>query len=180
MRTWVRVVGAVLLLGTAGGARAHEFACRAVAGQILTDEAGLPLTLDGFFVFASGAVASFPIERYPAVIAVSLRLENLAQDPSTVGALENLLAGRLAAGTPTWRAGNEVGAGTTVEVGGTRTAELAFRVDSHEACLALGGFDPEAPACGGSVDARFVVTHEVGSAECTARLLCRQMQEVLP
>jgi hypothetical protein len=171
MRTLIcRSVLATVLLSAAWTASGHDFECEKTIGVVASTEVGP----DGLPVFAAAPAAALVVDSYPALVGFRIVLHNLADVPSVIGSasdpLLDALSGTVAFGAP-------FAAGDAVEASATRV--VVVPVPSFEACLALGGTQAGLVAGGdltcrdhGTIENRFVVTHEKGSAECRARLVC--------
>jgi hypothetical protein len=152
---------------------AHDLACAETVGAALTQAGGtIVLGADGLPVFAAGPATTFAIDAYPAEVAVRIHLQNLVPETSVVSGVEDSLA---AFGGSQYGAAIVPGFSLAPEASSDRVVVLS--VPSYEACLALaggGGESGDGPTCGaGSLETRFAVTHDIGSAECRARLVCR-------
>lgn len=178
----VKVAVAIALLAAAPAARAHEFACEAGAGLVQLDAQGAQvLGDDGLPLLDVPAAPVLHLDRYPAVLAFRVQVDNLAGDPSVMTAFwSHLLDGR----ADTTHHGAAFGPGFTLPVGGSGVAIVTVPVPDQAACLALGGAEsagaalaalgPGAgPTCrADALHERVVVSHELGSSECRARFLC--------
>lgn len=159
---------AALALGAPLAAAAHELECEKRVAILRTDAAGVPL-LDGagLPVPDVGPARILTLDRYPATLGFELVITNVADRPSVItGAADTLLDGLPGVA---WY-GTGLAPGFTVPFEGGVITWAAVRVESQEACLALGVGGPAA-ACHG-VENRFVVDHDAGSGECRARVVC--------
>src|SRR5512133_1382582 len=171
MRTLIaRSVVAAVLLTAAWTASAHDFECEKTVGVVTSTEAGP----DGLPVFATAPTPALVVDSYPTLIGFRIVLHNLADVPSVIGSASDPLLDALS-GTVAF--GAAFAAGDAVEASATRV--VVVPVPSFEACLALGGTRADLVAGAdlacrdhGTIENRFVVTHEMGSAECRARLVC--------
>jgi hypothetical protein len=173
MRTLnVSLIVAVALL-SAGTVSAHEFECEKTIGIVTSTDAGN----DGLPVFAAEPAAALALDTYPALVGFRLEVHNVASDPSVIGSASDPM---LEAVSGTIAFGAAFAPGDAIPVGGTATRVVLVPVPSYEACLALGGTDraltrgDDDLVCrpDGAIENRFVITHDVGSAECRARLVC--------
>jgi hypothetical protein len=166
----LRTVVAALVALVSARASGHEFECEKKVG-VLKNADGIVLGEDGLPVFLAAPAPVATISRYPATVGFEITIRNLASAPSVVtGASDPLLAAL--GGSVQWF-GTAIAPGLSVPVGGSATAIAAVTVADQAACLRLfgsGRFD--APVCENIVENRFVVEHDVGSAECRARITC--------
>ncbi len=166
----LRVVVATLLGAAAPLAGAHEFACEKTAGVLKLDASGgLATGTDGLPLFATDPSRILTLRSYPAVVGFRIRLENLASDTSVVTGVTDALLGAPGATV----VGDAIAPGFSLPVGATATEVVAVTVASQEECLTLfGGAASDAPVCTDVAENRFVVEHDLGSAECRARVVC--------
>lgn len=160
-----RALVALSSLLAAPAALAHEFECEQQLGVVLDAPAGE----DGLPIFAAPAAATLTLDTYPALLGVRSTLRNLAADPSTLGSAQDLALDALSGVTSF---GAALASGDVFAPGAEAVRVTVVPVASYEACLALGG-EPAAPVCSdGRVDWQLVVKHDMGGAECRARLVC--------
>jgi hypothetical protein len=178
----LRIAVAILAASLSARAGAHDFQCTATFGLASADSNGsVLLGADGLPVVAAGAATTFVLDTYPAFVAFQVDLRNTVPETSVVTGAENSAAAALG-GTVY---GPEIAAGFSLPPDGAADQTTILSIPSYEACLALGGVPgaeggdgTSAPACWpGSFDARFAVTHDLGSAECRARLVCNPPRE---
>src|SRR5512138_3227108 len=86
---------AAVTLGVAAftiGARAHELRCQKLVSLVQVDSLGHPHVVDGVPALSWPNTAGMaPIDRYPAVLAYQLLVENLAQEPSVLREIQESL-----------------------------------------------------------------------------------------
>lgn len=171
----VRGVVAAAVAAIAPLAGAHEFTCSEVVGIVQVDASGLPVIgWNALPVYASEASRVFTLHAYPATVGFRVALRDVAPAVSAVtGAADAFTAG-LTEGVDYARYGlQRIGPGLSLPAGTTAYEELAFRVASQEDCLRRFGAGPgDAPVCADTGEDRFVVTNDVGSTECRARIVC--------
>jgi hypothetical protein len=166
-RNVLHAVAVALLAAAAPAARAHEFACDFGIG-VVDAASGLPSPSAGLPVFGTAPAPVLTLQSYPALVGFRITLTNLATAPSVVTGVSNeLLAG------PAPAFGAAIAPGFSLDVGASATMVRVVAVASQEQCLQLfGAISPGVPACNGFADDRFVVQHDAGSVECTARIVC--------
>lgn len=185
MRARMTKVGAVIAaLALAPTVNAHELSCEEAVGRVLLDgSGGVVLGEGGLPVFDGPLAPVHHVDRYPAVLGVRVTLVNEAADASVVAESWSKLFASAAAAA--WY-GDAFEAGSTLPVGGAAVAVFTVAVPDRAACLALAGGGPVALAAGEAVpppaapavcrddfvEDRFVASHELGSAECRARIVC--------
>jgi hypothetical protein len=162
---------AALTLALAGPAAAHEFECERTIGIVLPDQLGQ----DGLPVFAATPAPLLVVGSYPALVGFEVVLRNVAADPSLInGTSTSLLDGKSAAAAY----GATLAAGDVIAPAASATRVVVVPIASYEECLALGGAPDLACRAAGAFDDRFVVTHNLGSSECRARLVCVPQQQL--
>jgi hypothetical protein len=167
-----RLSVAVLLAAAAPLAAAHDLQCEKTVGVVLRGQDGGPLLgEDGLPIFAADPAVTLSVNAYPALVAFRVSLTNVAADVSVVGSATDTLLDPLAGTLPSF--GASFTPGFALDPGETAERIVVLPVPSYEACLALGG-EPGDLVCrpDGTLENRFVVTHEVGMSECRARLVC--------
>jgi len=163
---------AAALLAIATPAAAHDLRCEKTVGVVLPGANGGPLLgEDGLPVFAADPAVTLAVDAYPALVAFRVSLSNVAADVSVVGGVTDTLLDPLAGTLASF--GAELAPGLALAPGATAERIVILPVPSYEACLELGG-EPGDLVCrpGGTLENRLVVTHDSGSTECRARLVC--------
>ncbi|HET8538904.1 MAG TPA: SBBP repeat-containing protein [Anaeromyxobacter sp.] len=163
---------AALLALEATAASAHELECRTTAGILRVGPDGLPaLGAGGLPQFLATPSPVLVLRSYPALVGFRVEVENLASEPSVVTGVTDTLLAALGASPQIF--GDAIAPGLALPVGASATRVVAVAVGSQEECLRLfGGAPAEAPVCAESAESRFAVEHDVGSAECRARVVC--------
>ncbi|HET8541772.1 MAG TPA: SBBP repeat-containing protein [Anaeromyxobacter sp.] len=171
-----RVATLAFALAVPRSAPAHELRCEAAAG--IAAEApggGVAVGADGLPALVAPPLVSAVVDRYPAHVAVRLRVTNVLDEVSTVRGVD----------APGWPGaarsfGAPVGPGTSLAPHATAEQVVVVRVGSREACLALAG-SGGAPACAADgPDLRFTISHDAGATTCAARLHCAPDAAALP
>jgi hypothetical protein len=165
---------------SAGTASAHDLECEKTIGLVTSTDAGP----GGLPVFTATPAAALAVDTYPALVGFRIDVHNVAADPSVIVTASDPFLEALP-GTTAF--GAELAPGDVLEVGGSATRVVVLPIPSYEACVALGGAQPSFVPPGGdlvcrddTLENRFVVTHESGSAECRARLVCLPPKEPPP
>jgi len=168
----LRVVVFALFAGAGFASTAHELECEKTAGIVKLDANGNPLLdASGLPVFDVAPAAVLEVNAYPAAIGFRIGVHNLATDTSVVTSVSDPLLDAIASKTSF---GTSIGPGLSLAVSGSAAQVLVVTVDSQQQCLdlfkagAMGG----APVCQNIAENRFVVSHEAGSAECRAQIIC--------
>src|SRR5438445_5974062 len=163
-KTLFRAATAALLFGSAFSASAHDLECQKTAGLVRLDESGMPI----FDVAPTGVLR---VESYPAAIGFKITVHNLAADTSVVTGVSDPLLDPIA---PKDTFGAAIGPGFSLAVGATAEEVVVVTVTSQEQCLDLftGGATGGAAVCENAVENRCIVSHDMGSAECRAEVIC--------
>ncbi len=163
---------AAALAAVAPLAGAHELTCRATATLLAVNSAGnVAVDGEGLPVGVGSILPVLTVRSYPAVVGVQVGIQNVANAPSTITGVWDTLDST--GGAPAMRFGPLFGNPVTLPVGGSVVTWFAYRIDDQAECLHAFGGQVDAPACtNDATDFRFVATHDVGSTECRARVVC--------
>src|SRR5438132_1193554 len=176
-KRFFRVVIFALFAGFGFASAAHELECEKRAGIVKLDATGHPMLdpVTGLPMFAVAPAAVLEVgtgpAAYPAAIGFRIGVHNLAADTSLVTGVSDPLLDALASKATF---GTLIGPGLSLAVDGRAEQVVVVNVDSQQQCLDLfkGGATGAAPVCQNVVENRFVVSHEVGSAECRTQVIC--------
>jgi len=172
-KRFFRVVIFALFAGFGFASAAHELECEKRAGIVKLDATGHPM-LDpatGLPMFAVAPAAVLEVGTYPAAIGFRIGVHNLATDTSVVTSVSDPLLDAITSKTSF---GTLIGPGLSLAVNGRAEQVVVVTVNSQQQCLeefnagSMGG----APVCQNIAENRFVVSHEAGSAECRAQIIC--------
>lgn len=159
-------------------AAAHEVSCEAIVDTVETDAAGNPILLAGAVLFNGPKTNSvLVLGQYPATVGWAIIVRNLAADASVI---QEFSAPLLDSTPVTIVEGSFLQAGTALPPLMPTTIVATQRIDSYEACLALGqangiaspGTATSAPACRDAREAIFEVATENDLAYCRAKIVC--------
>ncbi len=166
------VVAAGLLLAAAT-VQAHDFECERTVALVAAGPDGTPAVgQSGTLPTLLGTPAPvLTLSSYPALVGFETTLRNVATDPSVVVSVSAPTLDPLGSRVTTF--GTSIVPGLTLPVAGAVTEVRTVLVASQEECLALfAGGQLDGPTCSADRDDRLVVTHDVGSTECRARVVC--------
>lgn len=147
-RGW-KAAAMAAVLGVAGAAEAHEFACEKRV-QVLGEGQGQP---------GEGP----KVMKFPATLRFTYRLRNVHPSAESVAnTVEDPLLARYGFGNP-------FPTPMAVEVGGARDASFELTLNSPEECQALAASDGKADF---SFDSALRVKWDLGETQCAARVTC--------
>jgi hypothetical protein len=165
-----RILMGALLGAVVTSADAHELECQKTAGIVQVDANGRPVVgANGLPVFLAPPTPVLVVGSYPAAIGFDVWVHNLAPATSVVTGVSDPLLETLA-GVLSY--GDALAPGLSLPVGAAATATYVVTVQDQAQCLALLGGAGAAPVCTDIRENVFTVTHDVGSAECRARVIC--------
>lgn len=157
---------AAVAVALAGGARADGLACEQRVGLVAVDRDGAPR------VDAAGApvlVTPGPlleVRAYPALVGFTVELRNGGArsevKAASAAGLDRILKVEGALFETPLR----------LEARERRTRAVVVALASHEECLRWAGVAGASACPARAADLRVVVSHDRGSAECRARLVC--------